>query len=94
MINKDESLNDSLINYIENKINKLKLVKMNNINNEFFNPENKQLNQNINNSYNITERRKNIHNKIVTSVNNFSIQGDRNIDFQKFSQIKKYRKII
>ena len=91
MINKDESLNDSLINYIENKINELKLV---NINNEFFNPENKQLNQNINNSYNITERRKNIHNKIVTSVNNFSIQGDRNIDFQKFSQIKKYRKII
>ena len=89
MVNKDESLNDSLINCMENKINKLKLVKINNINNELFNPVDQRLNQNNNNYDNISERNKNIHNKIVTSINNFSIQGERNIDSQKFSPNKE-----
>ena len=54
-----------------------------------FNPVDQRLNQNNNNYDNISERNKNIHNKIVTSINNFSIQGERNIDSQKFSPNKE-----
>ena len=44
MINNDESLNDALINTMENKIAKLKKVNTNNINNELVNFDNQQLN--------------------------------------------------
>ena len=73
MINNDESLNDALINTMENKIAKLKKVNTNNINNELVNFDNQQLNGGFNNYYNPLDKnnKNNNYNIKVNSENNF-----------------------